>query len=865
MQRTRWSLLPQAVIAALTLVTPAIAQDAPPAEAPAPAPAVAQVDDRGIEEIIVTATKREANIQDIPIAVSAFQAEELSARRIDEIEDLAQVSPSIHVNTSNTSSAGGTLRIRGVGTTGNNIGLEAAVGTFIDGVYRSRSGQGFQDLLDIERIEILRGPQGTLFGKNTSAGALSVVTKKPVLEGHEAWVAAELGDYDSKKLSGSFSAPLIEEKLGMRLAASWNDRDGYYKDFASKDAWGTRDRWTVRGQLLFVPTENLDFRLIADFTQRRESCCPAVWVRGGGTMQRVFNTANARGLGSDVTLDPNAAPNTVLRGFDTSHGSKRWHVGLNEDPFENVKDGGISLEGNWDLDVVKLTSITAWRSFRAEYAEDVDFTSADILHPQDPSGGGAFDDFENFSQEIRAQGNAFEHLDWLLGFYGYTEDVSTHTRIEWGEDAACVILASCPSNPANTLLTVGEGYERDASISTGGWALFTNNTWTDLFLDGLDATVGARFSKERKDADSVVGDAPFGEFINAQHCRTGFFINSFCNNLSWTNPGVTETEWTYTFSGAYHITEDINVYYSYSRGYKAGGFNTDQDSFDCAILDGPDLDTTATAVTPRPLSGLCSGLAAGTDLTVAINNTHFDPEFSKSHEIGIKGTYFDGIARVNLALFWTDFDDFQLNTFTGLGFTVSNVKSVRSRGVELESFVQPFEWVNVSFGVTYADARYGDTGTPGVFFTLVNPFAVSPPPPAVPTDPGSQDGLPCVCFIDHHRLTNAPAWTGSMGVNLEHAVVGEWVGFASVNTAYRGRHNTGSNLHPYKFESSHYFVNLNVGIRSPDGHWEGSLWSTNLTNTFDRSIIFDTPTQSGTFHAYAGPPRMWGGTLKYTF
>ncbi len=815
--------------AALFAASQAFAQDAAPAAAPeAAAPAEEQ---RGVEEIIITSTKREANIQEVPIAVSAFQGDELEARRIDEIEDLAQVSPSIHINSSNTASAGGTIRIRGVGTTGNNIGLEASVGVFIDDVYRSRSGQAFSDLLDIERIEVLRGPQGTLFGKNTSAGAVNVVTKLPVLTDSDGFAQVELGNYNHKRVATSFSAPIIDEVLGFRVAAAWSDRDGIYKDFHSGDSAGTRDRYLLRGQLLWTPTDTLDFRLIGDYSQRNESCCPAVWVRGGSTVGRVGTRALANGLGRDV-------PVLADRGKDVSHiSTNKWHVGWNEKPFENVTDWGVSLKADWDLDFVQLTSITAYRKFSAHYAEDVDFGSADVLHPQDPNGGGAFDIFTNFSEEIRAAGTIEAiNTDYLVGFYGYTEGVDTHTRIEWGKDAAFVILGS----PSLTALTVGEGYERDAEIDTSGWALFTNNTWH--IIDALDFTLGARYGQEYKDAHSNVNGAAAGTFINAQHCSTGFFINSFCNNLSWKNNGEDEKEWTYTFSLAYHITEDINTYVSYSKGYKAGGFNTDQDSDDCTLAPAPAPPAL------RPLSGTCAGVGG-----VEANGTHFSPEFSTSYEVGIKGVYLDGRARVNVAAFHTVFDDFQLNTFTGLGFIVSNAKGAESNGAEIEAFLAPMDGMSVTFGTTYADARYSDPS--GVaLFNLANPWAV-------PTD-----GLPCACDIAGHRLTNAPAWTGTASLGYEHVLPQtEWMGFTNVNTAYRGRHNTGSNLHPYKFEDAHWFVNLAAGVRSPDEHWELSVWSSNLTNTYDRSVIFDTPTQSGTFHSYVNPPRMWGGTIKYNF
>jgi outer membrane receptor protein involved in Fe transport len=799
-----------------------LAQEAAPAPAPPPA-------EREVEEIIVTATKREANIQDVPIAVSAFQGEELAARRIDEVEDLAQISPSINVNSSNSTSNGGTLRIRGVGTTGNNIGLEAAVGTFIDGVYRSRSGQGFSDLLDIERIEVLRGPQGTLFGKNTSAGAVSVITKRPVLSESEGFAMVEVGDYNHKRVAVSYSAPIVDDLLGFRISGQWSDRDGYYKDFHSGGAWGERDRYQVRGQLLFAPTDGLDFRLIADYGERDESCCPAVWVRGGGTSGRVRTAALARGLGLD-------AP--TAQGPDVSTTStNRWHTGVNYEPFENIVDWGVSLEANWDLDFVTLTSITAYRKFRANWAEDIDFTSADVLRPQNPDGGGVHDLFKNFSQELRAAGTLFDQFDYLIGFYGYTEDVSTFSRVEWGEDAPFVVLGAA----VPTLLPAGEGYERDAFIDTSGWAIFTNNTWHPW--ERLDLTVGARFGRETKEAASTVNNSPVGEFVNAPHCSTGFFVNSFCNNISWRNSGETEKEWTYTFSGTFHVTEDINVYYSYSRGYKAGGFNTDQDAFDCVGAPAPAPPAL------RPLTGTCA--AAG---GVEANGTHFSPEFAKSHELGVKGTYLDGRARINFTLFTTDFDDFQLNTFTGLGFIVSNVEGARSRGGELESFFELAEGVNATLGITYADARYSRDVS--VTFGLVSPWAT----------PGI-DGLPNPAYaIAHHRLTNAPAWTGSASLNIERPLPAtEWVGFASVNGAYRGRHNTGSNLHPYKFEGANWYVNLTAGVRSPDGHWEASMWSSNLTNTYERAVVFDTPTQSGTFHAFVNPPRMWGGTLKYNF
>ena len=268
------------------------AEVAPAEEAAAPEPARRYAG--SIEEITVTATKREANIQDVPIAISAFSGDDLQRRGIQDLEGLQQVAPSLIAYTSNSESNGGTLRIRGMGTTGNNAGLEAAVGTFIDGVYRSRSGQAFSELLDVERVEVLRGPQGTLFGKNTSAGAVHIITAKPEFDfnGHASYT---IGDFNYDKGTLGITGPLVQEKLAYRLAAMFSQREGYYKDVDSSDKFSDRDRWSIKGQLLWTPTDTMDVRLIYDYADRDESCCPAIFKDLGPTAPAVGAWAGSWG------------------------------------------------------------------------------------------------------------------------------------------------------------------------------------------------------------------------------------------------------------------------------------------------------------------------------------------------------------------------------------------------------------------------------------------------------------------------------------------------------------------------------------------------------------------------------------------
>lgn len=857
-------------------------------------PAFAQDDDskQGIDEIIVTATKREQSIQDVPIAVSAFQADELENRGIDELEDLQQVSPSISVYGSNSSTNGGTIRIRGMGTTGNNPGLEAAVGSFIDGVYRSRSGQAYGDFVDIERIEILRGPQGTLFGKNTSAGAVHIITKLPSFEFGGA-VTGSYGNFDAKKVTASVTGPLIADELAFRFSGSWHDRDGYYEDLNSPDAYNDRDRYSIRGQLLWQPSEDFSARLIADYTNADESCCPAgyqaVGPSGGivqllgGTIPTAFGSNTAASNSSNnptplsslvpfvpgvINLTGNQVPGVV---------EDKREVGVNFKPEEDVDDWGVQLEMNLEWNEIAFTSITSYREFDAFRSQDIDFSDADILQPQD-----ADDLFENFSQEFRAVGTLGE-LDWLVGIYGYTEDIETDEQILFSNDGGAFfsVAFGTPVGTLDGFFPNGVGYSAEWEQEAEGYAIFTNNVYH--ITEDLDMTFGVRYSREEKEGSgSINGGAP-GQVVNQAvpnavvpgmgWCEgataAGLTIlrtvlASLCDNQSWEKT-QTEREWTGTIGLSYAVNEDLNTYISFSRGYKAGGFNLDQESFDAIICDtdGVAFDGLGNAITPGPFFGLVIprvGVTnAGTPSECATqtpgeigrieDNSQFSPEFANAYELGVKGSFLEGTLVVNTAIFFTKFKDFQLNTFNGLGFTISNVSQVESYGFEIESFWTVTENLFVTMGVTYADTRYGDD------INLLNPL-----------DAPIGGNTDVIEAADGNRITQAPLWAGSMSFTYEDTIPGtEWTGFLTSNTSYRGRANTGSNLHPGKVEDDFMIFNARIGVTSPDGKWEVVGWVDNLTDKFVNTVVFDSVFQSGSLSTFFNPPRMFGVTVKYRF
>ena len=787
------------------------AEVAPAEEAAAPEPARRYAG--GIEEITVTATKREANIQDVPIAISAFTGDDLQRRGIQELEALQQVAPSLIAYTSNSESNGGTLRIRGMGTTGNNAGLEAAVGTFIDGVYRSRSGQAFSELLDIERVEILRGPQGTLFGKNTSAGAVHILTAKPEFD-FNGRASYTIGDYNYDKGTLGVTGPLIEETLAYRLAAMFSQREGYYNDIASSDKFSDRDRWSVKGQLLWTPTDTMDVRLIYDYTDRDESCCPAIFKDHGPTTPAVELLGGYTGPSDPSSLD----------------------VGVNGDPFEKVTDQGLSLEVNWDLGPdMTLTSVTAWRDYRVNRGQDVDFTSADILSLRDEN-----EKWKNFSTELRLVGTTGP-VDWLVGAYTYQERFDTRLATPFGSVGPSYVgillegasaVESSVAEVTGFLFPGDSGGAQRYDQDTEGFSIFTHNTWH--ITDRLSFTAGGRYSKEKKKGKSSVQNGDLG--LEPLPLPGGLSSNeSWCNGLVTVDavggplplriiPGLealcdnaghfdntTEREVSGTFKLAYQLTDDVSTYGSYSRGYKAGGFNLDPNA-----------------------NQLVTDLATGA--TRYQDESNFKPEFADAYEVGLKAQLFDNRLTVNSAVFYTQFEDFQLNTFKGLFFTVSNLPEVTSRGVEVETFFELAPGVSGSLGGTYAITRYS------------NDVGGNPPQ------------------LSGQRLTHSPRFQGSGSLLVEQPIPGtSFMGFLSTSVSFQSEHNTGSDLDLQKDEHASWFVNAQVGARTDDERYEVVFWVTNLTDKSRNSVVFDSVFQGGSYHTFVTQPRMMGVTLTTHF
>ena len=921
-------------VATAALMTPSLvfAQDEAPAEE--------SVADQG--DIIVTATRRTEALADVPLAVSAVNAESLQNSGANDIRQLNQLAPSLLVS-STGSEANGSARIRGIGTVGDNPGLESSVAVFVDGVYRSRSGIGLNELGEIDRIEVLRGPQGTLFGRNASAGLIHIISKKPQFE---LGGSGELtyGNYDYMRAAASFTGP-ITESIAARIDGVYVKRDGFFKVVNAAGPTGERvndrDRYFLRGQLLFEPSDAASLRLIADYTKRTEACCAGVYKSTNETFDPTPGSPGDFGVrGSNRVVN-------ILNGFGAvfpqpnDRFSRQVAITPGRTLDGKTTDGGVSAELNLELGAVNLTSITAYRQYKASQAGDVDYSSVDLLYRA--NDGTSFRQFKTFTQELRLQGSLFnDKLDWLVGGFYTNEKLVTRDNLKFSNDygafMACRLVSGVgrppifggpqPGNDDPALRRVnapgclsptGIGFLSAAfpAVNTAGgadgsqliaslnrlsnirnvgnavsafnqksenYAVFTHNIIR--FTDTLSLTLGARYTNETKTLNAgfnnnntncptqqaANGAAILGSSNGTTRALLGgstlfsclFNFSSGMNSLKL-NDRLKDDQVTGTAVLSWKPVPDVLTYASYSKGYKAGGFNLD-----------------------------ASALGAPTVPQVPANvaNLRFDAEKVDAYEVGVK--YNGRRFNLNVAAFRQEFDSFQLNTFNGLFFLVQNVNActdliggsgadedlssltgtcdpknvkpgVIAQGVELEASMYPAPNFAVTAGFTYSETKYkNDLVGKSTGSALANELFQLP---------GSN-----LSNAPEFVVTGSVAWTpdiGSSGMS----------GLVYVDTRMTSDYNTGSDLLPEKAQDGFAVFNARLGLRGPEQQWAVELWAQNLFNKNYDQVAFNSPLQaSGTgslahqkefgsatsyssqlFSAFLSEPRTLGITLRGKF
>lgn len=830
-----------------SLLMAAVSSVAIAGTANAQAPGSDQGERRVVDVITVTAQQREESVQDVPISIGAYDENALDNAGVQDIKDLISIAPGLMV-TSTQAETITTARIRGVGTVGDNFGLESSVGVYIDGVFRARNGVGFGDLGELERIEVLRGPQGTLFGKNTSAGVLNIITAGPEFEPGGS-LEYTYGNYDYNRIAGHVTGPLVEDKLAFRLFGVHGNRDGF-TDLVIEDGGTTtttesenQDYFSFRGQLLWTPNDRVEGRIIADYSERDELCCSAVQWDYTATAEALVNAVGGQVL---QPADPDQRLAFANRAYQ-----------------QDVEDRGISAEFDFEMDFGTLTSVTAWRNWENQRSQDIDYSSADIAYRDFDKN---FTDLERFSQEFRLNGIAGD-LDWLVGAFYSKEDLELGDGIQFGTDwePFLSLAASGGTNPtlisdtlnaialgfvpplpaipgympmpAGSFLPGGSGVSQDIYNQTAtSWALFTHNTYQ--FTDTFAITAGLRYTREEKEVTASFNTNPtpgcalfetyggFDPITSFAGTPLAGLVPLVC--LPYARSGLdntgydqerTDEEVSGTIRLTYDVSDDVMTYAGYSRGFKAGGFNLDRQ------FNGP-IDPTL----------------GYTDV-----DTSFAPEIIDSYEAGFKSTLAGGALQLNANVFYQQIEDFQLNTFNGLAFVVESVEESTSRGLELDfQYATPVEGLDISGGYAYVDATYDEVNT----------------------------GDPLVDAIEDKNLSLSPEHFLTGQVIYERPLTANLNGLFSIDARYVSEYNTGSDLDPEKVQEAFTLVNARLGVSTNNG-WSVELWGRNLTDETYAQVAFDAfaqgrrggagtsndPRGTASYDAFLGAPRTYGITL----
>lgn len=697
----------------------------------APLCANAQISDdstaetRKLDTVVVSSTKREQTLQDTPIAVSVVSADTLQKAEVLDILDLQSLVPSLQVSPS-VSQLGTSFSIRGFGSASNNAGIEPSVGVFIDGVYRSRTPAALSDFQNIERIEVLRGPQSTLFGKNASVGVISVVTRAPAFEPGGS-VSATYDNNNTIRLTGDVTGPL-SDTAAFRLTGNFSEGDGYADNLGTGSTVNDTNRWGLQGQLLFAPSDDLSVRVIADYDEINETCCIQTNIVAGASTTGLIDA-----LGDIVIEDPFS-----------------YDYYANFDPENELTNFGLSVHVEKEFDFADLTSITAYRESESFAVFDIDQSTADLLNSFNEGTS------ETFTQEVRLTSNAQDApVDWLLGAYFFEEQIDFPGGLIFGADTRTFFdvasgggfgaLEGLLGLTPGTFRQEGQGVFETRGQDNMSWSVFGTADWH--LTDKLTATVGLGYIYDEKDAyvsqlntdafsqiDLVqvgVGLGLAGQGVNP--ADSAAVANFIANNGAIysaivaaaqnpaTNPALAlaplqtlpqtlaipnavedghseDDELTYSLRLAYTVNENVNVYASYATGFKATAWNLSRDS-----RPSPDDFIPGSAVTNPPSSPIRD---AGLALPNLRTGSRFaGPETSEVFELGLKAN-FDTVS-LNLAVFEQSVEDFQTNVLTGTsGRILANADKQSSTGLEIEALWSPVADLTLSFGGTFIDAEY---------------------------------------------------------------------------------------------------------------------------------------------------------------
>jgi outer membrane receptor protein involved in Fe transport len=682
--------------------------------------------------------------------------------------------------------------VRGITTSGADIGLEPAAGVTLDGIPLARANVAQFDLQGIERIEFLRGPQGTLYGKNTTSGLINILTKRPSFTPYfEA--AGTLGNRNLGEVRVTAEGALGATGLAGRIDAMYSTVDGYLENPNTGQVYGGRERKQVRGQLLYAGAD-VDIRVIADYARFDGTVNSAVFRVVGPTGPIISSLSGLPLTASQDAIDLSQVDDLSRRS-------------------ETSESAGATAEVNWQTGIGRLTALGSYRATTLGRGYDVDNGPADIAY--DPNDG---ERFITTTGELRLQGVA-GRLDYLFGAHASRDLISSRDTYTEGVDFEPYAIALSGNQLLNyTDLPFGENYPAGSSVRdvfsqrATSYALFTHQVFA--LTDSLSLTGGLRYTHEKKSLDaSIASNTPGCASTLAKYGPTlagvpGPLQGLICiPNLDPRYDGFYETErdggdWSGTAALSNRFSEMWDAYFSYSRGYKAGGFQFDRTGMNAR---SPSLTQLA-----------------------------FEEETADSFEGGIKGAAEDGAWRLNTSIFHTKFNNYQFSWFTGLYRRTTNVPELVSRGIEWEAAYRPGA-LELSFSGIYQEVQFGDSAFPA---GLTQVQGTTPP------------------FAPRWILVGTAAYQRalqSLGVT----------GFANVDVRWQSRSYVGASAAPAGnfYQDAYAIVGARIGAQTLDGHYKLEIWARNLFDQRSWSVLNNTTLQPGSISGFVIDPRSFGVTL----
>jgi len=754
-----------------------------------------------LEEVVVMAQKRSQSLQEVPLAVTAFSGKVIEDSGYLTLVGISELQPSVTFDVAqNYQNA--SLKIRGIGTVGNARNFEGSVGIFIDGVYRSRSAMVLSDIYDIERVEILRGPQSTLFGKNTVAGAIALFSNRPDPSGTFGNAELRYGNYDGIFLAGVLNTP-IGDSGAFRLSGNFSKRDAFFTSPDNGDGYDAVDRYGLKTQFLFNPTDDLEILLIADYGKSDARCCWGSPIVVNGPTTPVVQTYSALN-GLTFVLAPDAE-------HDRSNS-------LNTHPREKIIDYGLNFQITKDFSQGSLSSVTALRKWKnTQYDADPDWTGADFFQFGEPADITFFSQEFNYNTEVK-------NTDLLLGFYYSHEKFNSVRDVRSGSDAdnylnfvmsSGVGATAClpPVVALDCLFPVGigalapvgsfsvESFEEKAT----SWAVFAHAV-TPL-TDKWDLILGLRYSEDHKkggfDAlywyDSAIVRAVLaGMGVEDDGTpRNGFDLIGAPYSPSFQDK-TKDDEVTGTITLQYNLNDDVMFYGGYHRGYKASGINLFREA-------------------------------------VITDTTTYAPETADSFELGLKMKYWSGRALTNIALFNTQFSDMQINFFEDLTFRTENTAESSTKGVEVENVFQFTDDLQMYLAMTFMDAKFDQIDTESLK------------------------------YLEGRDTPRAPGFSGVLSLTWDRPITDRLNLFARGMASYMGDHFISPDIPNEQKADGYTLFDASIGLRSPGSNWELLAWCSNCGDETYRTMLINTPFQPGTINAYLGPARQYGLTLRMWF